>query len=65
MKTNNDGDSFIAAPNILRGDPLSEYTDPNDADDREGPVPTAIVYVQSEEGNPISVHLEDHNGVGL
>jgi hypothetical protein len=47
------------------GDPLSEYTDPNDADGREGPVPTAIFYVQSEEGIVFSVHLKVHDGVGL
>jgi hypothetical protein len=45
--------------------PLPEYTDPDDAGDREGPVPTAIVYVQSEEGNAFSVRLKVHDGVGL
>jgi hypothetical protein len=60
MKTNTDGNLFIAAVILLGGDALSEYTDPDDADDRDGPVPTAIVYVQSEEGKAFSVHLKVH-----
>jgi hypothetical protein len=46
-------------------DSLPEYTNPDDAGDREGPVPTAIVYVQSEEGKAFSVRLKVHDGVGL
>jgi hypothetical protein len=46
-------------------DPLPEYTDPHDAGDREGAVPTAIVYVQSEEGKAFSVGLEVLDGVGI
>jgi hypothetical protein len=45
--------------------PLPEYTDPNDAGDREGPVPTAIVYVQSEEGKAFSIRLDVVDDVGL
>jgi hypothetical protein len=47
------------------GVPLPEHTDPDDAGDREGPVPTAIVYVQSEEGKAFSVRLEVLDGVGI
>jgi hypothetical protein len=47
------------------GDPLPEYTDPHDAGDREGPVSTAIVYVQSEEGKAFSVGLKVLGGVGI
>jgi hypothetical protein len=47
------------------GDPLPEYTDPHDAGDREGAVPTAIVYVQSEEGKAFSVGLEVLDCVGI
>jgi hypothetical protein len=46
-------------------DPLPEYTDPHDAGDREGAVPTAIVYVQSEEEKAFSVRLEVLDGVGI
>jgi hypothetical protein len=34
---------------------LREYTDPGDAGEREGRIPTAIVYIQSEEGKPFSI----------
>jgi hypothetical protein len=47
------------------GVPLPEYTDPHDAGDREGAVPTAIVYVQSEEEKAFSVRLEVLDGVGI
>jgi hypothetical protein len=46
-------------------DPLPEYTDPYDAIEKEGRIPTAIVYVQSEEGKEFSVRLKVHDGVGL
>jgi hypothetical protein len=49
----------------VEGVPLPEHTDPNDAGDREGPVPTAIVYVQSEEGKAFSVRLGVLDGVGI
>jgi hypothetical protein len=46
-------------------DPLPEYTDPHDAGDREGAVPTALVYVQSEEEKAFEVRLEVLDGVGI
>jgi hypothetical protein len=45
--------------------PLPEYTSPDDAADREGPIPTAIVYVQSEEGKAFSIRLKVLDDVGL
>jgi hypothetical protein len=47
------------------GRPLPEYTDPDDAGDREGPVPTAIVYVHSEEEKAFSIRLDILDDVGL
>jgi hypothetical protein len=44
---------------------LPEYTDPKDADAREGAVPTAIVYIQSEEGKPFSINFSMVDGGGL
>jgi hypothetical protein len=44
---------------------LLEYTDPDDAGERKGAVPTAIVYIQSEEGKAFSIKLSVLNGVGI
>jgi hypothetical protein len=44
---------------------LPEYTDPADAGDREGLVPTAIVYIQSEEGKAFSIKFSMVDGVGI
>jgi hypothetical protein len=44
---------------------LPEYTDPEDAGDTEGPVPTAIVYLQSEEGKPFSIKFSVLDDVGI
>jgi hypothetical protein len=49
----------------VEGHPLPEYTDPDDAGDREGPVPTAIVYVHSEEEKAFSICLDILDDVGL
>jgi hypothetical protein len=44
---------------------LPEYTDPEDAGDTEGPVPTAVVYIQSEEGKPFSIKFSVLDDVGI
>ncbi|KAF8251726.1 hypothetical protein K440DRAFT_39627 [Wilcoxina mikolae CBS 423.85] len=44
---------------------LEEYTDPNDAGDREGNSPCSIVYVKSEEGQLFSVVLNLLDDVGI
>jgi hypothetical protein len=47
------------------GVPLREYADPGDAGERAGPVPTAIVYIQSEEGKPFSIKFSVLDDVGI
>jgi hypothetical protein len=44
---------------------LPEYIDPADAGDREGLVPTAIVYIQSEEGKAFTIKFSMVDGVGI
>jgi hypothetical protein len=47
------------------GVPLQEYTDPGDAAERESPIPTAIVYIQSEEGKAFSINFSMVDDVDL
>jgi hypothetical protein len=44
---------------------LREYTDPEDAGDTQGPVPTAIVYIECQEGKPFSINFSMLDDFGI